>query len=77
MKLFDPWQDTIKLLSGARPRRTTRPGEQFETEAPPQRSPKKRAVDRWCRFRLWFGAKIGGDCLHPTDAQQTPDLTSG
>lgn len=42
MKLFDPWQDTINLLSGARPCRTPRPGERFEVEEQPRYSTDPR-----------------------------------
>ena len=38
MKLFAPWQETINLLSGAKPRRTPRPGESFAVEEQPRRS---------------------------------------
>ena len=37
MKMFEPWQATINQLSGARIRRTPRPGEQFETPELPRR----------------------------------------
>lgn len=32
MSLFSPWQDTISLLSGAKPTRTERPGERFDED---------------------------------------------
>jgi hypothetical protein len=32
MNPFQPWQDTIPLLVGAKSSRSTRPGEDFETQ---------------------------------------------
>jgi hypothetical protein len=32
MNPFQPWQDTIPLLAGAKSLRPTRPGEAFETQ---------------------------------------------
>ena len=56
MGLFDPWQETIKLLSGTKPRRTVRPGEQFEAVEMVLRSPKIRVGFLWCRICVWLGS---------------------
>lgn len=69
MNFFDPWQDTISLLSGANPHRTPKPGEQFETPELPD-----RASRTWVRFsldrvRLWFPPKIGGTSFWKTDSR--------
>ena len=36
MNTFQPWQDTIPMLTGAHIARSTRPGEDFETQERPK-----------------------------------------
>ena len=54
MKLFDPWQDTISIISGAKVRRTPRPGEHFLQPEQPRRSMRvrKRLILYVNRFRF-------------------------
>ena len=57
MKLFDPWQDTISILSGAKVRRTPRPGEHFIQPEQLRRSVsvRERLVLYVNRFRFRIG----------------------
>ena len=49
MKPFTPWQETIPILAGVPPRRTPRPGEQFDLPEP---------LCRESKIKVWLHAAI-------------------
>ena len=58
MNPFQPWQDTISLLAGASPPRSTRLGEQFETPPKPRRLKRVRTFVHAQAMRLLLIVRV-------------------
>lgn len=73
MKPFQPWQDAVTLLSGARPHRTPRPGEQFEeADETPRQSPQRRLWLLICQIRLRLSKPMSGKCQAQSESPVVP-----
>lgn len=73
MKPFQPWQDTVTLLSGMRPHRTPRPGEQFdEVVETPRQSRQHRLWLLICQIRLRLSKRMSGKCQAQSESPAAP-----
>lgn len=74
MKVFDPWRDTINLLSGGKPHRTPRPGERFDVPEHSRRSIRLRDHLRLCLNHFRGDALKIEDCSSEGEVYAQPTI---